>query len=161
MASPCFPFVPNLSERKTLVQQALTWERTPYHHNQSLKGVAVDCVRFVNAPYAELGWTTWEGPRQYPPDWHLHRGEEILLEAIERRCARIDGPPLPADVAVWQIGRCYAHCAIVIDWPLVIHAWKDSGAVVREDVSKMQSLQFLKSGNERPRRFYRLRRWAR
>jgi hypothetical protein len=148
------------AERAAVVAEAMTWLRTPYHHNQALKGVAADCVRFLNEPYASLGFTDREPAREYPPDWHFHRSEELLLEAIERRCRGVAGPPLPADIVVFRLGRCFAHCAIVVEWPVVIHAWKDAGCVSLDDIGKMPRLLRMKDGGERPRKTYRLTRWV-
>jgi hypothetical protein len=146
-------------ERAAVILEALSWEGTPYHHNQALKGVAADCVRFLNEPYVACGFTTREPQRDYPADWHFHRSEELLLEAIGRRCHPVDRPD-PADIVTWKLGRCFAHCAIVIDWPIVIHAWGDARCVTRDDVSLMPMLLRLKDGRERPRKFYRLNRWC-
>jgi hypothetical protein len=146
-------------ERASVVLAALEWEGTPYHHNQALKGVAADCVRFLSEPFVECGFSDREPYREYPADWHFHRSEELLLEAIERRCRQVD-LPLPADIVTWQMGRCFAHCAIVIDWPLVIHAWKESGCVTRDNVSLMPRLMQLRDGRDRPRKFFRLNRWG-
>jgi len=46
-----------------------------------------------------------------------------------RYAREIDGPPQRGDVAVFRFGRCFAHGAIVIDWPRLIHAWCDVGVV--------------------------------
>ena len=43
--------------------------------------------------------------------------------------------PEPGDMAVWKIGRAYAHGAIVVGWPLVIHAYQPEGRVVESDIS--------------------------
>src|SRR5579864_4635628 len=47
--------------------------------------------------------------------------------------------PLPADLALWRFGRCFSHGAIVVDWPLVIHAYAGRGCVM-EDAAKARWL---------------------
>jgi hypothetical protein len=49
-------------------------------------------------------------------------------------------------VALFRFGRCFAHGAIITEWPLLIHAWH-SGGVIRGD-----ALQPLLAG--RPVRFF-------
>jgi cell wall-associated NlpC family hydrolase len=69
--------------------------------------------------------------------------------------------PAPADIALWRFGRCYSHGAIVIDWPLVIHAYAGRGCVL-EDASRARWLtQLGERGSTRPRpmKFFRLKRW--
>jgi hypothetical protein len=68
---------------------------------------------------------------------------EALAESVET--------PLPGDIALFQFGRCVSHGALVIEWPLVLHAYIDHGAVVLTDVSKSAALQ------ERLRGFYSLK----
>ncbi len=150
---------PHTIERLSLLKEAISWERTPYHHNQALKGIAADCIRFVEGVFVAAGFAEPYGPAEYPPDWHLHRNEELLLNAIEQQCIEVC-VPLPTDIAVFRLGRCFSHAAIVTAWPCVIHAWKPAGCVVRDDISKMQRLLWLNDGVPRPRRFYRLRRWC-
>jgi hypothetical protein len=58
----------------------------------------------------------------YPADWNLHRGADRYLDGVMRHAIEISGPPLPGDVAVFRFGCCYAHGAIVVEWPRIIHA---------------------------------------
>ena len=37
--------------------------------------------------------------------------------------------PLPGDFALYHVGNCWAHGAIVLDWPRIIHAVKGRGVV--------------------------------
>jgi len=41
--------------------------------------------------------------RGYPLEWWDHN------------------PPLPGDIGLWKFGRAWAHCTIVIEWPLVLN----------------------------------------
>ena len=43
--------------------------------------------------------------------------------------------PEPGDVAVFKFGRCYAHGAIVTEWPMLIHSWVNGG-VLRGDATQ-------------------------
>jgi hypothetical protein len=33
---------------------------------------------------------------------------------------------------VFKFGRCFAHGAIVVEWPRLIHAWHNAGVVYAE-----------------------------
>jgi cell wall-associated NlpC family hydrolase len=65
----------------------------------------------------------------YPHDWFLHQGAERYMEGLMQYARPIEGPPQPADVALFRFGRCYAHGAIVVEWPRLIHAYWSSGVV--------------------------------
>jgi len=112
------------TRRQAVVAEALTWVGTPFHHEARLKGKGVDCAQLLIGVYSAPGVDAIEAfePKHYSYQWHLHRSEEIYLVILRQLGHEIPGPPLPGDVAVWKVGRAYSHAAIVIDWPLVVHA---------------------------------------
>ena len=65
----------------------------------------------------------------YSPDWHLHRGAERYLDGLMLYAREIEGPPQPGDALLFKFGRCFAHGAIVVAWPRLIHAWHNAGVV--------------------------------
>ncbi len=102
-------------------------------------------------PKIDLPW--------YPPDFGLHRGAETYLQGLLTHCREV-ASPLPADIVLWKFGRCFSHAAIVIEWPLVIHA-KTHVGVVREDVEAASGLAFIGENTKdrskpRPRKFFSL-----
>lgn len=139
-----------LEQRKQVVAEARTWLHTPYHHQANVKGAGVDCIMLLIEVYAACGLVERTDPRPYSPDWHMHRGDEIYLGGIERYAERV-GAPQPGDIALFQFGRCISHGAIVVEWPLVIHAFLDNRCVVETDISKSADL------TKRLRYFYRLK----
>jgi cell wall-associated NlpC family hydrolase len=42
---------------------------------------------------------------------------------------RLKAVPEPGDVALFKFGRCYAHGAIITEWPRLIHAWVGVGVL--------------------------------
>ena len=90
------------------------------------------------------------------------RSEDWIASPRAALGARNDGAfPKPADIALWRFGRCFSHGAIVIDWPLVIHAYAGKGCVL-EDASRARWLaQRGERGtlSPRPVKIFRLRRW--
>jgi len=118
-----------MNQRQRVVAEAETWLRTPYHHMGRIKDGGTDCLMLLVEVYEATGVIGHVKVPFYPPDWNLHRDAERYLRGLMRYAREIDGPPQRGDVAVFRFGRCFAHGAIVIAWPLLIHAWCDAGVV--------------------------------
>ncbi len=124
--------------REAVVAEALTWLRTPYHHQGALKGIGVDCAHFPLAVYGACGLVAPFDPGDYPPDWHLHRSEERYLAHVQRLAHEIDPADIkPGDFALFRVGRCFAHGAIVIAWPRIVHAVVNRWVTLDEATSGM------------------------
>lgn len=108
-------------KRQAVVDAAMSWLKTPYHHRARVKGAGVDCAQILIAVYTEAGVIDEFDPGEYPPDWMMHRSEERYLGFVLDRAAQVDDP-LPGDVALYKVGRCFSHAAIVVGWPQIIHA---------------------------------------
>lgn len=120
--------------RAAIVAEAHTWLRTPYHHRARCKGAGVDCAQILIAVFAAVGLIEDFDTGQYPRDWMLHRDEERFREFVLRYADPIPRASLlPGDVCLYQVGKCFAHGAIVIDWPIVIHADSRMGIVTRAE----------------------------
>jgi cell wall-associated NlpC family hydrolase len=115
--------------RAAVIAEARAWWRTPYHHMGRFKGVGVDCLTLLAEVYEAAGVIPHVDIPFYPPDWNLHRSEERYMNGVLEYACEIAGPPQPADIALWKFGRCFAHGAIVIEWPLMIHAWHKTGVI--------------------------------
>ena len=75
-----------------------------------------------------------------PPDRNLRRdAERYLADVMLAPMPMFELPfkpaPEPGDVAVFKFGRCYAHGAIVTEWPRLIHSWVNGG-VMRGDTAQ-------------------------
>jgi cell wall-associated NlpC family hydrolase len=108
-------------------------------------------------------------PPEYSVQWHLHRSEEMYLEAIKpvmhelvphELCKNHDGTatwvtpiPQPADFVIFKFGRTFSHGAIVVDWPLIIHSYIPHG-VLLSDAERDGEL----IGRER--KFFEVKAWA-
>jgi cell wall-associated NlpC family hydrolase len=115
--------------RQCVVAEAETWLRTPYHHMGRIKGGGTDCLMLLAEVYEAAGVIGHVDVPFYPPDWNLHRDAERYLHGLMRYAREIARPPREGDVAVFKFGRCFAHGAIVIAWPRLIHAWCDAGVI--------------------------------
>lgn len=117
-------------ERAAVIAAAQTWRRTPYHHRARVKGAGVDCAQILVAVYSEAGLIEPFDLPMYPPDFMLHRGEEIYRGIVSRYCRQIDAPGV-GDIVLYRFGRCFSHGGIIIDWPgRIIHAHRPDGMVV-------------------------------
>jgi NlpC/P60 family putative phage cell wall peptidase len=123
-----------LAGRALVLGEVISWLGTPYHHAARLKGVGVDCLTLLAEVYERAGIIPRVEIPFYPPDWNLHRDAERYLEGVTRFARELpyggDNPlPQLGDVAVFKFGRCFAHGAIVVSWPQLIHAWHKAGVV--------------------------------
>lgn len=146
-------------ERAAVVSEAISWQRTPYHHHAAVKGAGIDCAYLLLEVYVGAGLIERFDPGPYPPDWMMHRDEERYLATIERFAKRRlpEGEaPQPGDVAVWRFGRCFSHGAIVTHWPYAIHAFAESGFVEEIHTGQHTRLMWLTATEPRPLRFYSL-----
>jgi len=132
----------------TVIQEAMSWMGTPYHHHGRVKGAGVDCATLLCEVYEAAGLIPHIEPGTYAPDWHLHRSEEKYLGWLEEYGTEIDSPQA-GDVAVWKIGRCFSHGAIVIDRNTMIHSHMGQG-VVLENLNKFgdRAVKFFRVGKQ-------------
>lgn len=118
-----------MTTRELVVQEALTWLGTPYHHQGRIKGAGVDCAMILIEIYHQCGLIPNIDPRPYPPDWHFHRSEERYLGWVNQYAFEVETPK-PGDIAVFQFGRCVSHAAVVIDYPTILHSYIGEGCVL-------------------------------
>jgi len=138
-------------QRGAVVAEARKWLGTPYHNCADVRGAGVDCGMLIVRVFVDTGLCEPFDPRPYPPDWHLHRGEERYLGFVFDRCAEVPAPRR-GDVAVFKIGRCYSHGGIVTgDAPLtIVHAYQRARCVIEDVVARDK---FLADVRREPRFF--------
>lgn len=107
--------------RTAIVTEALSWEGTPWHHHQCVKGVGVDCVQFLYGVGRAVGFID---PSFTIPNYEpLARGSFLVrqlnqwLEPLEQGATI-----LPGDVMLFTVGGLDTHVGIVIDNYCFIHA---------------------------------------
>lgn len=122
-------------QRAAVIAEARTWMRTPWHHMGRIKGAGVDCGMLLAEVYAAAGVVEPLPPfEHYTADWMLHRSEEQFTAWLQKYCREIEAPA-PADIVLFRFGRTASHGAIVVEWPIVIHAYRQEGGVVVSDAS--------------------------
>jgi NlpC/P60 family putative phage cell wall peptidase len=124
------------SMRESIVAEARTWIGTPYHHKAHVKGHGVDCAWMPIEVYRHFGFIPPDfDPGHYASDWYMHKSEEIYLRQVEKFGRRIEAAK-PGDFALFKLGRCACHGAIVIDPDHVIHADLRTGKVEIASISQ-------------------------
>ena len=137
-------------ERAAVAAEALTWLRTPYHNHARIKGVGVDCANLPAAVYETCGLIPNVQP-DYSAQWFEHRDEELYLAFVLPYATEITREEVGVgDFAIWKYGRTFAHGAIVIEPPVIIHATTAARCVHLGDMDRDDDL------GTRPRRFFTL-----
>jgi len=133
-----------LAQRARVVAVAKEFVGTPYHHEGRLKGIGIDCATIIAEVFERAGVVPHIDLPPYSPMWHVSRDEERYTEFIRRFAQEVTGlrGPLPGDIVCWKFHRCFAHGAIVVDWPTVIHAFINIGCV-EDDALKNQVLAIV------------------
>ena len=117
-------------QRQSVIDEAMTWLRTPHHNMSRLKGVGVDCGQFPIAVYSACGLMPDIKPERYAHDFHLHQNKEWYLSLAQSNGREFSGPPKKGDFVLYKIGRVFSHGAIVVEWPDVIHAAVGIGVIL-------------------------------
>ena len=116
---------PHFPTRQQVIDEALTWIGTPFHEGVHIKGVGVSCGQLLIAVYGSLGFTVPREVGHFPIDWALHTREERYLDILSQFTREIGQQEImPADIALYRVGRVFCHSAIIVDWPsCLIHAY--------------------------------------
>jgi NlpC/P60 family putative phage cell wall peptidase len=123
-----------MSLRDQIVAEARTWIGTPYHHEARLKGVGVDCATFIYEVLLTVHAMEPKVLDHYSTNWFLHTNDERYMIEVMKIADEIEAPK-PGDLAMFKYGRAYAHAAIVLQWPIIVHASRQARAVVFGDAS--------------------------
>lgn len=115
-------------QRQAVIKEALTWENTPFLWEGTIKGVGIDCGRFLACVFKNAGVKDIDikSLPHLTPNWFMHNADESFLNIVRLFATDYDllpgQIPRPADIIVVKHGRDWAHSAIVLDWPKVIGA---------------------------------------
>ena len=114
------------ADRARVIDKARAWLGTPFHDGAQVKGAGVDCANLLAAAYAEAGIVDPVEIEPYSAQFMLHRDEPLFESYVRRFAVEIDEADVQrADIVLYQVGRSFAHGAIIIEWPgRIIHAFK-------------------------------------
>lgn len=148
--------IPEAEGRSRIVAEARSWLGTPYQAKARVKGAGVDCLMIIIAVYQAVGLMPPDMViPYYNPQSNLHSPVETYLDGLLEYSREVDEPK-PGDVVMWQMGRCFFHAGIVIEWPTVIHAAQRSGVVLDNAVANAGLTHIDQKGKgaiPRPRKF--------
>lgn len=122
-----------LEQRLGVVTEARKWIGTRYHHQGAVLGAGIDCGMLLVRVFCDTGLVPEFDPRPYSRDWYFHRDEDVYLGFVNDRSKEVDTPAL-GDIAIWKVGRAFAHGAIVVSWPTVIHAVAQEGMCLEQPI---------------------------
>ena len=107
-----------------IVKEAYSWLGTPYHPHARVRGAGCDCATFLLEVFAIA-----EDVGYYSPERHFHSSDEQYLGWLNKFGKEVKKPK-EGDVAIFKIGRCFSHGAIVIDQNTIIHSHIGQGVVL-------------------------------
>jgi NlpC/P60 family putative phage cell wall peptidase len=110
--------------RQQIIERALAWVGTPYHHQARVKGVGVDCAHFVAGVALECDLIPSDSilPLDYSPEWNLHNKQEMLVDyLIEFGCTETFDAK-PGDILCFHIGHAIGHLGILLPGQRYVHA---------------------------------------
>lgn len=115
-----------MTDRGRVIEIAREWVGTPFHDQQGLKGVGVDCAHLLAEVAIEAGIVESFTIEIYSHQFMLHSNDEKFIGYVERFAHEIEEADVqPADIVLYRVGRSFAHGAIIVEWPhKIIHAFK-------------------------------------
>lgn len=127
-------------ERQAVVDEALSWIGTPYHHHGRIKGRdgGVDCLMLLAEIFERCGLVPPVEPGNYARDWHIHRSEELYMNGLMGYAGqRPEGEtPVAGDIALFRFGRTFSHGAVVVEASavlrkvVVVHSYINRGVIL-------------------------------
>jgi cell wall-associated NlpC family hydrolase len=139
------------SQREAVIKEAKDWLKTPFHHEGRVKGAGVDCAQYLIDVYFTVGLIPDIRPEHYDFQWAMHQSEEKYLDELMKHGFEVESPEQAgkAGVVIWKVGRNFSHAAIIMDWPMVIHAAVSQGVVIT-------NVAITESVKNRERKFFTL-----
>ena len=154
-----FESVSEANARVDIVNEAFSWDGTPYGNLGDIKGKKgiVDCAMFLVRVYVDTGRLPPFDPRPYPVQWYLHHNEEWFLDWVVGRLGGHEvTSPRFGDVTIYKFGRCYAHGSIYVGVNRVVHASVKAHRCLMSNIVDIDLL-CMRSGEPREHRYYEVR----
>lgn len=122
-----------MTTRAKLVAEALTWVGTPWHRNQSRKGVGADCVGVV----AGIAMACGIQVSSYRNNYSQQPDGTLIPELKREGLVPVKGELKPGDVLVMSFANVPHHIALYIGTvdekigPEIVHAYLQVRRCVR------------------------------
>ncbi|MHB0992678.1 MAG: NlpC/P60 family protein [Burkholderiales bacterium] len=120
-----------------LIDEAVSWIGTPFHHNQSCKGRGADCVGLCMGIYKNLGAMAADYfPPAYSQQWHMHQNAEVLIHVLNtHKFVKVEGEARVGDIYTFRFGRVTSHVGICVGEREFVHSYYALGRAVRQPLS--------------------------
>lgn len=138
-----------------VVQEALEWVGTPYHHRTALKQKGVDCIGLILGVYAQI-FNEELFPRSelpiYSPDWRDATKRDNMLILARKHFKRVPkGQEQPGDVRMFRMKHdsICKHCAFQINDFEILHAYSGHKVCIGEltKVWKLRTVETFRFKN--------------
>jgi len=120
-----------MTTRDAVLAEARRWLGAKWRHQARVRYVACDCGQLLLDVFVQVGLINDFDVEKYARQWALHQRDERFLEIIQQHAWPVVAP-LPGDIAVFKVDHCFSHAAIVVDWPMIIHAHIHEGVVLTD-----------------------------
>lgn len=109
---------------QAVVTAARGWIGTPYHHQQSKKGIGVDCLGLVRGVWREIVGPEAVSVPTYGSSWKTG-GDDLMMDGLKDHMFRVDPSPAPGRVLAfrYRAGLPSHHVAIATSASTMIHAY--------------------------------------
>lgn len=120
--------------KSRIVSITRTWIDTPYHHQESKKGIGCDCLGLLRGVWREYyGTELPEKIPNYSPSWNDHMTENNMLLRAQNNFKAINAPK-EGDLILFRMTKrgVVKHCSIMVSDNTMIHAYTNHK--VREEL---------------------------
>lgn len=117
-----------------VIPYAREWLGTPWHHNQALKGVGVDCIRFTMDVYSHFGAEVGK----YTNYNRVPRGNSLLdyIDSLPSTQKLLTDNPIEAgQLIILFVRKVPHHAAIATSSDTMIHADISSNQVIEQPLN--------------------------
>ena len=120
-----------MTDREKVIQEALSWLKTPYRLGGRIKSVGCDCATFILCVMVNCGVFTDERLGHYAQDWWRHTTDDNYVMSVLRHAPKVaeaicyrtvDVQPGNIVLVKAAGSRVRNHGAIVIDYPTAVHS---------------------------------------
>lgn len=124
------------AQRRAVIAEAISWNKTPYHDRAQIKGVGVTCFTLFAAAFNAVVGSSIVAPN-ISEQWYMHCKEQLCLEhmatqgfvEIKRDEVR------PADIVASNTAfDVYCHSGLLLSWPnppTAIHVTVRGAEIIR------------------------------
>lgn len=98
-----------------LLDELQRWLGTPWRHHCQACRLGADCIGMVYGVLVATGAIQPTTIPPYPRDWHMHNGDELLVDGLRHvpnMIEILDGSLINGDVILYRYGKASSHIGI-------------------------------------------------